>query len=89
MAGASGTTDARRVLVELARAPDATLRLQAIRALAEFRQLQPLRDVFEQAVNDPDPKVCHAAVVAFFDLEGPVPQQIIKGPARSTDTYSR
>ena len=89
LAGASGTADARRLLVELAGAADATLRQQAIRALAEFRRLQPPRTVFEQAVNDPDPKVRHAATVAFFDLKGPVPQQIIDGPARGTDTYLR
>ncbi|MFV2066813.1 MAG: HEAT repeat domain-containing protein, partial [Pirellulales bacterium] len=69
LAGASGTSGACETLVKLAHAPDAALRLQAIRALAEFRPLQPPRETFEQALNDPDPKVCHAAIVAFFDVE--------------------
>jgi len=89
LAGASGTADACETLVKLARAPDAALRLQAIRALAEFRQLKPPREILEQAINDPDPKVCHSAIVAFFNAEGSVPQQIINGPARSKDTYLR
>jgi putative heme-binding domain-containing protein len=66
-----------------------TIRLQAIRALDEFKSAETPADVFLAALNDADPQVQHAAVVAAFRKFDAVPEAIIKGPARSTDTYLR
>ena len=64
-------------------------RLQALRALTEFSCRETPRMVFLKALKDPDAQVRHAAVLAFFKLDGPLPDEIIEGPARSDDTYLR
>jgi putative heme-binding domain-containing protein len=68
---------------------DAALRLQSIRALAEFAPTAANRAIFLHALRDEDPAVRLAAVAAFFDVPGDIPDEIIAGPARSTDTYLR
>jgi putative heme-binding domain-containing protein len=107
---------------------DPPVRLQAIRALAEFVSESPglsevksrregtsassgasktrprppgdvehqgqqvhtnYRSVFVRALADVDPAVRLAALAAFFDVPGDVPDEAIAGPARSTDTYLR
>jgi putative heme-binding domain-containing protein len=66
-----------------------TVRLQAVRALAEFAPATENRAVFVRALRDDDPAVRLAAVDAFFNLPGEVPEEIIAGPAREMDTYLR
>jgi putative heme-binding domain-containing protein len=68
---------------------DANIRLQAIRALAEFAPTVEQRPVFVHALSDSDPEVRLAAMAAFFDVPGDVPEEVIAGPARDTDTYLR
>lgn len=89
LAAANGSAEAREALVRCAGHSSAALRLQAVRALAEFPQLSAPREVFLRALGDRNPQVQHAAVLAFFRIEGDVPAEVIRGPARSTDTYLR
>jgi putative heme-binding domain-containing protein len=89
IAAASGRAEARAVLVPLAAHPDPNVRAQAIRALAEFRQLAAPADVFVTALSDSNLQVQHAAVVALFDRGEPLPAALLAGPARSSDTYLR
>src|SRR5262249_21770323 len=77
------------LLINGARDPQNTIRLQAIRALDEFHSAETPAGLFLAALSDPDPQVEHAAAVAAFRKVGRVPEAIIKGPARSTDTYLR
>ncbi len=76
-------------LLEAARDTDSSTRLQAIRALDEFKSRETPAEVFLAALNDADLQVQHAAVVAAFRKFDQVPDEIIKGPARSHDTYLR
>ncbi|MBI4603203.1 MAG: HEAT repeat domain-containing protein [Planctomycetes bacterium] len=89
LAAASGTPEALRLLVELSSRGDAALRLHAVRALAEHRGLGAPRSVFERALLDPEPKVQHAALLVFFDLDGPPPEETVRGLVGSGDTYLR
>src|SRR5262249_33934657 len=77
------------LLTFAARDPESALRLQAVRALDEFKSAETPADLFLTALNDADPQVQHAAVVAAFRKFDTVPEAIISGPARSTDTYIR
>ncbi|HEV3024965.1 MAG TPA: HEAT repeat domain-containing protein, partial [Pirellulales bacterium] len=88
LAAAGGST-AVEDLVKLARDKDADVRLQAVRALAEFATQTAPRKVFITALADPDPQVQHAALFAFFRLDGSLPDAILEGPARSGDSYLR
>ncbi|HEV3341194.1 MAG TPA: HEAT repeat domain-containing protein [Pirellulales bacterium] len=76
-------------LVNLARDDDANVRLQAVRALAEFAPPAAGRAVFLTALGDSDPQVQHAALLAFFSLDGALPNEVLQGPARGTDRYLR
>jgi putative heme-binding domain-containing protein len=87
LAGASGNEAARKALVEQARSKDNRLRLQAIRALTEYKSLQAPRQVFAAALADTDPQVQHAAVLAHFD--GKTVPEAIKNAVRSKDSYLR
>jgi putative heme-binding domain-containing protein len=86
---AAGGKEAVDDLVRLARDDDANVRLQAVRALTEFAASAAPQDVLLAALADPDPQVQHAALTAFFRLEGRLPDDILKGPARSADSYLR
>jgi putative heme-binding domain-containing protein len=66
-----------------------SIRLQAIRALAEFAPTASNRAVYRRALQDADPAVRLAAVDALFDVPGDVPEDVIAGPAREADTYLR
>jgi putative heme-binding domain-containing protein len=88
LAGAGRTPKAVSRLRQLAAHADANLRFQAVRALAEFAPEQA-RAVLGRALDDPDPRVRLAAVIAYFDQDGPPPEAVITGPARDTDTYLR
>src|SRR5262249_54100930 len=77
------------LLTAAAHDPQTSIRLQAVRALDEFRSTETPAEVFLAALNDADPQVQHAAVVAAFRRFDAVPEAIINGPARSTDTYLR
>jgi putative heme-binding domain-containing protein len=90
LAAASGRPEARAALVALLTHRDANVRVQAVRALAEFRRLAAPGEVFVQALEDDDPQVQHAGIVALFDRqEAPLPESLFSGPARSQDTYLR
>ena len=60
LAAASGQGEAKTALEALARKRDPELRVQAIRALAEFRQLKPESELFERALADKSAAVQHA-----------------------------
>ncbi len=89
LAAAQGGLEAEQVLVELANHSEASVRLQAIRALAERSSPDADRSIFVQALSDSDSQVRHAALLAFFDLEGPPPKQLVHDLACSKDTYLR
>lgn len=67
---------------------DPAVRLQAVRALAEFAPTAGDRAVFVRALGDNDPAVRLAALAAFFDVPGELPGEVIE-QARSSDTYLR
>ena len=89
LAAASGRAEARDALAALAKHNDPEVRAQALRALAEFRQLDAPADVFVKALGDTNPRVQHAAVVALGDRDYPLGEQLFTGPACSHDTYLR
>jgi putative heme-binding domain-containing protein len=90
LAAAAGDGDTRGWLNAVAVDPRwATVRLQVVRALAEYPQLGANPALFAAAIKDPDPQVQLAAVVGLFNFRGPLPPQVVSGPARSTDTYLR
>jgi putative heme-binding domain-containing protein len=88
LAGAAGE-NAADDLVKLISDDDSDIRLQAVRALTEYAATAVPREVFLRALQDPDLQVQHAALLAFFRLDGQLPEQIEQGPARSTDRYLR
>jgi putative heme-binding domain-containing protein len=63
--------------------------LQAVRAFAEYPRLGDARLIFEWALKHSDPQVVHAGLLGLFNLPGPVPAEVVQGPARSKDTYLR
>jgi len=89
LAAASATPSARDQLVRLADDGDATVRLQAVRALHEFYKHDAQAVVvFASRLADANPQVELAATVAVFDTS-PVPWDLIVRVARNSDTYLR
>lgn len=72
---------------------DAKVRVQAIRALAEFPEQLREEPIFTKALLDDDAQVRHAALLACFDPRvtagRPVQQAIERGPACCEDRYLR
>ncbi|QDU59850.1 Trehalose utilization [Planctomycetes bacterium Pan216] len=89
LVGASGSEEARSALTKIAQDPADPLRLQAIRALGEFSQLETPRELFIAALEDDDPAIKHAAMTALFDRPGPLPQSLWEEAARDQDSYLR
>jgi putative heme-binding domain-containing protein len=89
LAGASGSQEARQVLIERSHHPRAECRLQAIRALAEFRHLEASDDVFIAGLSDSDLRIELAALGALFDGQGALPLGAVARLATSDDTYLR
>lgn len=71
------------------RPPQGRFRWQALRVLARHPELEAPREVFVEALSDPDPRVQLVAVQALIERPGPVPEALIAGPARSTDSFLR
>ena len=73
--------------------PNPHIRLQAVRALGEFPE--QLRDfpLLAKRLMDDDPRVQQATVLAYYhpkvDFINAARDLIVKGPARSKDTYLR
>jgi putative heme-binding domain-containing protein len=88
-AASSKSGDALPALIAAAAHRDASVRLQAIRALGEFAPQDVPESLLIGALKDADPLVQHAAVLALFGRRGSVPPEIVNGPARSDDTYLR
>ncbi len=89
LAAASRRAEALPLLVAATKHANPDVRLQAIRALAQFRELGASGQVFAAALADSDAQVQHAAIVALFDRTEPLPELLLTGPARSSDTYLR
>ena len=89
LVGMNGSKKAERLLDTVSRGGDAGMRLQAIRALNEYPKLQAARARFVAALDDPSPPVRLAALNALRERTGPVPEEVVEGPARSADTYLR
>ena len=89
LAAASGRADAAQTVAGFATHHDPTLRTAAIRALAEFFPKRTAREVFAGALADPDPAVRRAGVVALFDADASLPEQLFDGPARESDPFIR
>jgi putative heme-binding domain-containing protein len=64
-------------------------RLQAVRALAEYRNLGATQDEFVRALSDANPQVQLAGLHGLFVDRDVIPEAVITGPARSKDTYLR
>ncbi|HJT76386.1 MAG TPA: ThuA domain-containing protein, partial [Gemmataceae bacterium] len=89
LAAASGGTEAVRLLADLAKHPRAAVRLQAVRALAEFFPRQAPSGLFAAALADAEPQVRLAALTAFFDPAVTLPLDALTNTARSSDPYLR
>lgn len=89
LAAASRQPEAREALVSLAASHDPALRTQALRALAEFRDLHAEPSLFATALKDEHAPAQHAAIVALADRKDPLPATLLDGPAVSSDTYLR
>jgi putative heme-binding domain-containing protein len=89
LSAAGGSPAARAAILDLVHSDNADVRTAAIRALHEFPQLKPEPALFAQALRDEDAAVRHAAVVALFDRDGPLPMEPVSEVAISSDTYLR
>jgi putative heme-binding domain-containing protein len=90
IAAASDDSEAvEQALTKAATDSPGSMRLQAVRALDEFASAETPAEFFRSALNDSDPQVQHAAVLAAFRKFEKVPDEIIAGAARSHDTYLR
>lgn len=89
LAAASRRRDFGDELVALTKDKDADIRLQAVRALTEFDATDAPREVFSAALRDSDPQVQHAALLAYFRLDGALADEMLKQSARSDDSYLR
>jgi putative heme-binding domain-containing protein len=89
LAGASGTAEAAHLLRQMTEHPDRDLRLQAVRALDAFAELKAPRELFVKKLGDADAQVQHHAVAALFRHRGPLPEELLRGAARSSDSYLR
>jgi putative heme-binding domain-containing protein len=89
LAAASGSAQAVRVLADLAKHPRPEVRLQAVRALAEFFPRRAPARLLEAALADSDPQVQLAALAAFFDPTVALPLGAVTDLARSPDPYLR
>ena len=89
LAGARRSTRAMKLLTRLSSHADDELRLQAVRALVEYAESDAAPGTFVRLLSDPVPQIRLAALLSFFDGQGPVPEQVVQGPARSSDTYLR
>ena len=89
LAGASGSTEASRLLAGLMKHPRAEVHLQAIRILNEFPALRAPRRLFVDALADAAPRVQLAALPHFFRDSGELPQDAVVKLAVSKDTYLR
>lgn len=87
LAAAADTPAARQVLLRLAAHPEAAVRRQAIRALAELPVVAAPAQIFADALTDTDPQVRHHALLALFDPNRPLPP--VLPLACSQDTYLR
>ncbi len=89
LAGAGGSAAAGRRIAELTRHRRGEVRLQAVRALAEFPKLRAPRELFVRALDDAEPPVRLAALAYFFRSEGGLPVDAVAKLAASSDTYLR
>jgi putative heme-binding domain-containing protein len=65
-------------------------RLLALRLLADCPSDDQIREAFVRNLTSSDPRFQLAAIQGLFSIApGPIPQPVIDGPARSTDTYLR
>lgn len=86
---AAGSKSATQLL-PYAQHDSAQVRVQAVRAIAEFYSDQPeVAPILREALGDKDPRVQHAALVGLFGQSGGLPQEVLSGPARSNDGYLR
>jgi putative heme-binding domain-containing protein len=71
------------------RPPQGRFRWHALRVLARHPELQAPRELFIEALSDPDPRIQLVAVQALLERPGPLPEALLAGPAVSTDTFLR
>jgi putative heme-binding domain-containing protein len=89
LAAADGSNEATSQLTKRARDPHADVRVQAVRALAEFPKLKAPRELFEKALTDADPRVQLAGLIAFFAMPGEPPLDPVVKLAHGPDLYLR
>jgi putative heme-binding domain-containing protein len=89
LAAASRTRDGAELVRKCLVRAEPQVRLQAVRALTEFKDWGASGEVFVPLLTDAHPQVQHAALLALFEFDGPVPKEVVEGPAVSDDTYLR
>ncbi len=96
LAAVSDHGDALAALLDAAKRQPPRGRIQALRALTErVRQRRvgdrqgALRRLFIAQLAAPEAQAHHAALLGLFELPGPPPPEVAKGPARERDTYLR
>ncbi|HJN11798.1 MAG TPA: c-type cytochrome [Pirellulaceae bacterium] len=88
LAAASKSDAALGALKKLRRHSHAQVRRHTIRALAEHAGTRAPRSLFVESLQDGSAAVQLAALQALFYFDE-LPPEVIKGPARSNDTYLR
>ncbi|HVX15500.1 MAG TPA: TIM barrel protein [Pirellulales bacterium] len=89
LSAASGSPDAKRLLLTWGLHRHAELRRQAVLALTEFSALDVPDEWFATALDDADPTVQLAALAALFDRAGRLPVDAIARLASGDDAYLR
>ena len=89
LAAASESDQAARLLNKLAGDQRGEVRVQAVRALAEFPKLKAPRELFEKSLTDADPRVQLAGLITFLALPGEPPLDPVVKLAHGSDLYLR
>ncbi len=93
LAAAAAAAAPSKAVPALLQDGDPVLRAEAIRAMTEYGGFLTDASPLSRAIEDPDPRVQHAALLACFPPARPLSdalrEAIVRGPARSADTYLR
>lgn len=89
LAAASGSNEAFGILTRLARESGSTVRLQALRALAESARPKAPASLFAAALASENPQIQPAGLVYFFDSNAALPVERVARLACSQDSYLR
>ncbi len=89
LAAASESEPARKTLQSLTSSDNPVVRQTIVRAMHAFPRLGTQPETFTRALTDVDARVRHAGVVALFDQQNALPEELFAGSACDHDTYIR